>query len=344
MTKRKLIPPKSWRNLDSHYLNAIKSDWYRVLVDLEDLINVETYNFYQTKNMKSIHLPITTGTISSPMGRGSDSLPVKVNLEGVDTYLADSMQFMLEYGCRLTSNGCYYIMPTFRGEKADSRHLCQFYHSEAEIPGNLEDVIKLVEEYIKYLTKKIVEKYGKILKEYLGDIYHLEELLSEDFQFIRMTFDEVEKYFKNKYPKNYKDYIEYHDEWRNITKKGEKKLVDQFKAIWICNYDDLTVPFYQAVDSKKNKKALNADLLMGIGEIVGCGQRHCDYNDVNNALIRHEVSADEYNWYITMKKVYPLQTSGFGMGTERFLMWVLKENDIRDFQICPRFNGVNILP
>ena len=107
MTKRKLIPPKSWRNLDSHYLNAIKSDWYRVLVDLEDLINVETYNFYQTKNMKSIHLPITTGTISSPMGRGSDSLPVKVNLEGVDTYLADSMQFMLEYGCRLTSNGCY---------------------------------------------------------------------------------------------------------------------------------------------------------------------------------------------------------------------------------------------
>lgn len=55
-----------------------------------------------------MHLPVTTGSISSPMGRGSDSLPVKVKLEGVETYLADSMQFLLEYGCRLTNKGVYY--------------------------------------------------------------------------------------------------------------------------------------------------------------------------------------------------------------------------------------------
>ena len=40
-----------------------------------------------------------------------------------------------------------------------------------------------------------------------------------------------------------------------------------------------------------------------------------------------------------MKKQFPMQTSGFGMGGERFLMWVLKGKDIRSMQICLRFNG-----
>lgn len=118
-----------------------------------------------------MHLSVTTGSISSPMGKRSDSSSVKVNLEGVDTYLAYTMQFLLEYGCRLTEKGCYYIMPSFRGEKFDERHLCQFYHSEAEIPGTLEDVMNLVNEYIKYLSKKILVRMGKQLMQ-ISDILH----------------------------------------------------------------------------------------------------------------------------------------------------------------------------
>ncbi len=68
-----------------------------------------------------MHLPITTGSISSPMGLGSDSIPVKIQLGGRDTYLADSMQFALEYGCRFFENGVWYIMPSFRGESEDKK-------------------------------------------------------------------------------------------------------------------------------------------------------------------------------------------------------------------------------
>lgn len=64
-------------------------------------------------------------------------------------------------------------MPTFRGEEADERHLCQFYHSEAEIPGNLNDVMDLVEEYIKHLSRKIIEEFGEVLQHELGDITHI---------------------------------------------------------------------------------------------------------------------------------------------------------------------------
>ena len=83
---------------------------------------------------------------------------------------------------------------------------------------------------------------------------------------------------------------------------------------------------------------------MGIGETVGCGERHNDYNELLESLSEHNVSISEYEWYVTVKKKYPLNTSGFGMGTERFFMWILKCDDIRNMQICLRFNGENITP
>ena len=83
---------------------------------------------------------------------------------------------------------------------------------------------------------------------------------------------------------------------------------------------------------------------MGIGETVGCGERHDAYEELLKSLEVHEVAEDEYEWYINMKRKKPLNTSGFGMGIERFLMWVLKCDDIRNMQVCLRFNGKNILP
>ena len=45
-----------------------------------------------------------------------------------------------------------------------------------------------------------------------------------------------------------------------------------------------------------------------------------------------------------MKTHYPLQTSGFGMGLERFLAFIFKHDDIRDFQLMPRLKGILSIP
>lgn len=341
----KIQEPNSWKNSSTHYIKVLSNEWYQILIKLQNLISIETMKFYEKKKIITMHLPVTTGTISSPMGRGSDSSPVKIKLQGVETYLADSMQFLLEYGCRLNKNGVYYVMPSFRGEKADERHLCQFYHSEAEISGTLEDVMNLVDEYIKYLSKIILKKLGKELKLAIGDISHIKKIAKYKGKFSRITFDEAERKLKEIHSSDVKKYIEYNDGWRNITKKGEQELIKLYGGIvWITNYDELAVPFYQKVDENIKGTTRNADLLMGIGETVGCGERHYDYNSLKSALKKHEIEPDEYEWYIKMKKIAPMQTAGFGMGVERFLMWVLKAEDIRNMQICLRFNGENILP
>ena len=319
------------------YLKVLEEPFYRCLVDLQDLISYETARFWRSRDVRSVHLPVTTGSISSPMGLGSDSLPVRVDLFGVPVYLADSMQFMLEYGCRLTSAGCYYLMPSFRGEEADATHLSQFFHSEAEIPGSLGDVIEVAEAYIRHLAAAVVSELATPVRREAGGIEHIEKFLASTTT--RLTFDEaVEALGADP------EYFEFGEQWRTIKRAGERRLIEQFgPAVWLSGFDHLSVPFYQATDAS-GAQALNADLLLGPGEVLGCGERHTGAAQVRAALARHQVAEEEYAWYVGMKEHHPLRTGGFGMGVERFLMWVLNRSDIRDLQLVERFNGVVTAP
>lgn len=338
MKKQTVQPPKTWKNVENHYLKAIDNEWYLDLIEIENMINKYTTLFYSEKNIKTLHMPITTGSISSPMGLGSDSLPVKIKLHNIDTYLADSMQFSLEYATRLFKNGAYYIMPSFRGEKEDERHLSQFYHSEVEIAGTLEDVMQLAEEYIKYLSKNILREFGNELEKIAGDTEHIKKLI-ETKKFPVVTFEEACEILENS-----DRYIEYHEEgFRTINSLGEKELIKYFDGIvWLKNFDILSVPFYQNCTPDK-KYAMNADLLFGIGETLGAGERHESGEEARQALKMHNVNENEYGWYIKMKDKYPLKTSGYGMGIERYILWLTKKDDIRDCQLLPRFNGEEIV-
>jgi asparaginyl-tRNA synthetase len=48
--------------------------------------------------------------------------------------------------------------------------------------------------------------------------------------------------------------------------------------------------------------------------------------------------------HMDMCDTQELRTSGFGLGIERYLMWLLSHDDIRDFQLLPRENGQEIIP
>ncbi|MBI4511811.1 MAG: asparaginase [Deltaproteobacteria bacterium] len=333
---------KSWHDLNAHYLDAMRSPWYRGLVELQDAMTHATYRFFKSCNLKTLYLPITTASISSPMGLGSDSKPVKIDLFGVETYLADSMQFMLEYGCRLHPAGCYYLMPSFRGEEADETHLCQFYHSEAEIPGTLADVMKLVENYVRSMTAEVYERCAPFIRECDGNVEAIERLVASSERFPQITVDAAIQMLGND------PALVRHDDtrgFRTLTRRAEQILQQHLGGfVWLTEPDHIAVPFYQAFADTGGRKAKAADLLFGLGEVVGCGERHESAAEVRRALEMHRVDLKSYEWYCKMREKFPMKTSGFGLGTERYLCWLLNHRDVRDCQLLPRFNGVAAIP
>ena len=132
---------------------------------------------------------------------------------------------------------------------------------------------------------------------------------------------------------------------RTITRAGEQKLIRHFGgAVWLTEMDHLSVPFYQAYTDTTRTKGLCADFLLGNGEVMGLGERHRSRADVQSALDMHKADAGAYKWYMDMRDAKTLRTTGWGMGVERFLAWVLGQDDIRDLVVMPRMKGVTFSP
>ncbi|OOG43733.1 asparaginase [Rhodanobacter sp. C05] len=312
---------------------------YRLLIKLQHRTSISTFAFWEKKHCQTLHLPITTNAVSSPMGLGSDSLPVSVDLFGQPTYLADSMQFMLEYGCRFNEAGCFYLMPSFRGEDTDTTHLSQFYHSEVELQGDLVDAMDVADEYFRHVVRDVLSHCRSDLEQLVGTCEHLDAVLAIE-TYPRITFEQADSILGHN-PEHIKD----NGKWRTLTRPGELALIQHFQSpLWVTHWDHLSVPFYQAYADEDGYTACNADFLLGFGEVIGLGERHESEAEVRRALAQHDVAADPYQWYLDMKKHYPMKTAGFGMGVERFLLWVLDHGDIRDLQLLPRANGRNIIP
>lgn len=319
-------------------IDVLESTWYKTMFKSYSDIVLETFKFFSGENFNAVALPITTGSISSPMGLGSDSIPVKINLQGQDTYLADSMQFLLEYSLRFVDKGVFYVMPSFRGEDADKRHLSQFYHAESEIVGDLSDVMQLSEKYIKHLAQSIITKdyyINSVTGKHLESVRNIVQKKFPEITFTK-AIDLLEEYKIDGF-----DYI---DNLCVINSVGERWLIDYFNGVvWLTHFPHLTVPFYQAYDKDNSTLSLSADLLIGIGETLGCGER-ADFDEINKSLKDHEVSASEYDWYIKMKQRFPMTTSGFGLGIERFIAWMFDVKDIRTIPYVYREKGKKINP
>ena len=163
-SQNRLTPPSLFRNEAEALVTNLRSPWFQLVARLHDRVTAATARYAEQQGVMNLHLPLTTRTVTCPSALGSDSAPVPVTVGGVDTYLPDSMQFMLEYGCPLVPDGCYSILPSFRGDQPDTRHLSQFTHSEVEIPGGLDEVIAYVDGYVKALAATILDDLGDVLE------------------------------------------------------------------------------------------------------------------------------------------------------------------------------------
>jgi L-asparaginase / beta-aspartyl-peptidase len=346
-----ISPPSTWREPGTHCIQALKSPWYQGIYQISNTLFHDTVKYFnQEAGYEYAITPVTTDCISSPMGLGSDSSPVTIDLMGQSTYLADSMQFTLEYLLRFNKSvqGVYYIAPSFRAEDPDSTHLNQFFHVECEIRGTFEDAMKRAEGYIYSLTKSYARKHTPLIKEMAGTTAHIEDMLSSFDStkgFPQISLDDAIAQMPDT---TCWEYVEAsnHLLGRKLTRHGERILIARYGGfVWLTEMDHLSVPFYQAyVDGTGKTKAKAADLLMGLGETLGLGERHETAAQAAEALDHHTVPRESYGWYLDIREVMPLKTSGWGMGSERYLCWLLKHDDVRDMHLIPRLKGATFLP
>ena len=93
-------------------------------------------------------------------------------------------------------------------------------------------------------------------------------------------------------------------------------------------------------DPENDKVVLGMDILApeGYGEIVGGGQRIHDFKLLDKRLDEHSLSKDAFQWYLDLRRFGSVPHSGFGMGIERVLV-NLKRQDV----IIPSLGATKIL-
>ena len=322
--------PETWKTPSEHLSQLINHEWYKIQGILQSKYSLFTHQFFTQNKIEAALPPLTTNSVSSPMGWGSDSCPLDILINGKKTYLSDSAQFLLEASLRLHEKGVYYILPSFRGEKLDQRHLNQFYHAEAEIYGNLDDIIGLVGRYVHFITENIYNVCAEYINKIVNDTSHIQKLLSLEGNFPKIRYEEALNLLKY----DNKAFEKIQNKYTAINSYGEKLLIEEFGGVvWLTHMPWIVVPFYQKKETG-SEYSMTADLLMGIGETVGCGERTKTFKELQESIKYHNVDESPYNWYLELKQKSPQQTAGFGMGMERYLLWLTNTDDIRN---CPLF-------
>jgi len=342
-------------NPKTHYLKLTRSKYFNALVVLRHYTKIASdYYFNVKEGAMCIDLFMLTPSISSPMGPGSDSKVIPVKFGRYTTNLVDSSQFGFEPLLLNGINKVYCYLPSMRGEKPDKRHLNQFFHCESEIKGTLEDIIPVVEGYVRTLAETFLTM-PCVLERISSDPKRSKEGLRNLLKtkhFPAVTFDVAVDLLINNGEKKLVHFTPF---GRDITSGGEIALAELlgFKTpFWIKYYDRDRVPFYQKPYPKNKEKTINADLIFPAltkhsfgGEIVGCGQRQDDSREMVDSLKRQKIDRTPYEWYINLRKLPAYRTtSGFGLGIERFIAWSLCRDDIKDGILYPRLKNIKTYP
>ncbi|MBI2053824.1 MAG: hypothetical protein HYT36_00620 [Candidatus Staskawiczbacteria bacterium] len=342
-------------NPQNHYIDLTKSDYYWALLNLRHFIKASSDCYFgNIIGATNIDLFMMTPSVSSPMGPGSDSEAISIKFGDLETFLTDSSQFGFEPLLLNKFKKVYCYLPSLRGENPNKRHLNQFYHCEAEILGELDDIMPIVEGYVKFLIEtsyKLTSLIKKISDDYPATLMAIRSIKNSK-SFPKITFDEAVKLLSEN---GYDSLINKTEYGRDIVSEGEiilSRILGYKIPFWICNYDRDRVAFYQKPDPENPNKVINADLIFPPltessfgGEIAGAGQRQNNPDEILESLNRQNINAKTYEWYLNLRKLPGYKTtSGFGLGIERFMTWILCLNDIKKSIPYPRLKNTKTCP
>ncbi len=236
----------------------------------------------------------------------------------------------------------YTFGPTFRAEVSyTARHAAEFWMIEPEIAfADLTDEMDLSRDMIKYAIKYVLDTCPddmKFFNDFIdkGLIERLTALLDADF--VRLPYTEAIKILEQ-----HKDQFEYPVYWGcDLQTEHERFLTEQiYKApVFVTDYPKEIKAFYMRLNDD-GKTVAAADLLVpGVGELVGGSQREERLDVLRQRMSELGLDEKDYWWYLDLRKYGGTKHAGFGLGFERFIMYLTGMSNIRDVIPYPRTAG-----
>ncbi len=329
-----------------------RSNTFSAVFRVRSLVAYAIHKFFQDRNFVYVHTPIITGSDAEGAGEmfqvttlDLDNLPREdgkidytEDFFGKKTSLTVSGQLEGE-AFALALRDIYTFGPTFRAENSHTaRHASEFWMIEPEIAfADLEDDMVLAEEMVKYIINYVLENapeemefFNKFIDK--GLLERLDSIVNADFG--RITYTEAVELLQ----KSGKDF-QYPVEWgTDLQTEHERYLTEEIfkKPLFVTDYPKDFKAFYMRLNDD-GKTVAACDLLVpGVGEIIGGSQREERIDILKSRMKEMGLEAEDYGWYLDLRKYGGVKHAGFGLGFERMIMYLTGMSNIRDVLPFPR--------
>ncbi len=306
---------------DMRYLTVRGRRTRATMLIRSEMVNAAN-EYFRKKGYVWMHAP----TFITAASEGGSTL---FNVKYFDTtaYLTQSAQLYEEAAiCSLEK--VYIIQPSFRSEKSRTRrHLTEFLHLEAEVAfANHRDIMRVEEELVHYMVSKTIKNRQKELSA-----LKVKGLEPPKIPFEKITYDEALNILEDKGA---------HVEWgEDLGTEAEMTLSKEFEEpFFVKSYPVSARSFYHMPDPDDSRTTLSSDMMAprGYGEITSGGQRIHDYDLLLSRIMDEGLDPEDYKWYLDLRRYGMPPHSGFGLGVERVLRWILDLKHVRDGVMFPR--------
>ena len=314
------------------------------------------HRFFHDKGYVYVHTPLITGSDCEGAGEmfrvstlDPDALPLdehgktdfSKDFFGKPVSLTVSGQLNAEIFAMAFRN-VYTFGPTFRAEESYTpRHAAEFWMIEPEIAfADLAIDMDLQEEMVKYIIAAVLEECPEELN-FLNSFVDkgLIDRLTfvRDSEFVRCTYTDAIDILQKSGEK-----FEYPISWgSDLQTEHERYLTEKHfgKPVFVTDWPKEIKAFYMRMN-EDGKTVAAADLLVpAVGELCGGSQREERYDVLKARIEELGMKAEDYWWYLELRKYGTARHAGFGMGFERMIMYLTGIANIRDVLPFPRTTG-----
>jgi asparaginyl-tRNA synthetase len=244
-----------------------------------------------------------------------------------DLYLTQSAQLHLEALIQSLEK-VYCVAPSFRAEKSRTiRHLAEYWHVEAEEAfSTMDDLMCLEEDLVSHVCQNVAKQCRKELKALEVDAGKLAKVKPP---FSRITYGEaVERLRKKGFKIKWGEDFGFNE---------EKALAQEFGPLFVYAYPKKIKAFYCKTYRENPEMVMSVDLIVpNIGELSTGGAREDDKKELFKRLKEFGLKQEDYEWYIDLRRYGTVPHTGFGLGVERLLAWMLDLENIMDTIPFPR--------